>query len=282
MRIGVDAPSRGRGCRRAAAVSTARARASPRDASGGGGCLDDLRSPPCRRGSGSSSAPGRPSRSRCRGPRASRRPELEQVAALGARLLPDSIRPGGSGTRRRIESAVTLLPQPLSPTMPTLAPAGTSNDTPSTARSLPASVWKLVTRPVTRRSGSGMAAFIDQASQREGRVRARARAGCAISSRAPSCKLPPPTTNRRSRCEQHTGTSRSARSAWLSRPSPPPSPRADGRSRTVPPHPLPAPLRRPPRSPRQAAPEPSRRRSPARTRPLRSPPAPCWPTRRRP
>ena len=33
------------------------------------------------------------------------------------------MRPGGSATRRRIESAVTLLPQPDSPTTPSVSPA---------------------------------------------------------------------------------------------------------------------------------------------------------------
>ena len=33
------------------------------------------------------------------------------------------MRPGGDGTNRRIESAVTLLPQPLSPTTASVSPA---------------------------------------------------------------------------------------------------------------------------------------------------------------
>ena len=60
-------------------------------------------------------------------------------------IWPDSMRPGG-GTRRRRESAVMLLPQPLSPTSPTVTPSGTSNETSSTALSVPVSVRKLVTR----------------------------------------------------------------------------------------------------------------------------------------
>lgn len=39
-----------------------------------------------------------------------------------------------------MESAVTLLPHPLSPTTANVLPAGMVNDTPSTARETPASV----------------------------------------------------------------------------------------------------------------------------------------------
>jgi hypothetical protein len=39
-----------------------------------------------------------------------------------------------------MESAVTLLPHPDSPTTPTVSPAFTRNDTPSTARATPVSV----------------------------------------------------------------------------------------------------------------------------------------------
>ena len=52
--------------------------------------------------------------------------------------LPDSMRPGGR-IRRRIDSAVTLLPHPDSPTTPTVSPTPTLNDTPSTARATPLS-----------------------------------------------------------------------------------------------------------------------------------------------
>ena len=40
------------------------------------------------------------------------------------------------------ERLVTLLPQPDSPTMPTVARRGTSKDTPSTALTVPTSVKK--------------------------------------------------------------------------------------------------------------------------------------------
>ena len=54
------------------------------------------------------------------------------------RISPPSTRPGGCGTNPMIESAVTLLPQPDSPTMPSVRPARTAKLTPSTAaNSLP-------------------------------------------------------------------------------------------------------------------------------------------------
>ena len=39
------------------------------------------------------------------------------------------MRPGGVGMRRMIDSAVTLLPEPDSPTMATVSPGPMSNDT---------------------------------------------------------------------------------------------------------------------------------------------------------
>src|ERR1019366_9255514 len=67
---------------------------------------------------------------------------------------PDSMRPGGDATSRKIERAVTVLPQPLSPTRATVVPRGTSNDTPSTARTMRPSVRNVVTRSRTRRIGA--------------------------------------------------------------------------------------------------------------------------------
>ena len=55
-----------------------------------------------------------------------------------SRISPSTILPGAS-TMRRIDCAVTLLPQPLSPTMPSVLPACTSNDAPSTALVVPSS-----------------------------------------------------------------------------------------------------------------------------------------------
>src|SRR4051794_40788327 len=66
---------------------------------------------------------------------------------------PRTVRPSRGGKRRMIESAVTLLPQPDSPTMPSVSPGETSNDTPSTARVTPSSVKKNVARSRTERRG---------------------------------------------------------------------------------------------------------------------------------
>ena len=52
------------------------------------------------------------------------------------------MRPGGCGISFRIDSAVTLLPLPDSPTTASVSPAFTSNDTPSTARMTAVSVKK--------------------------------------------------------------------------------------------------------------------------------------------
>src|SRR6267142_3642804 len=62
---------------------------------------------------------------------------------------PPAMRPGGCGTRRMIESAVTLLPQPDSPTMPSVRPRARLKSTPSTARTSPCSVLNTVRKPRT-------------------------------------------------------------------------------------------------------------------------------------
>src|SRR5262245_1585312 len=62
---------------------------------------------------------------------------------------PPAMRPGGCGTSPMIESALTLLPQPDSPTMPSVRPASSSKLTPSTARNSPASVAKCVLSSLT-------------------------------------------------------------------------------------------------------------------------------------
>jgi len=53
---------------------------------------------------------------------------------------------------RMSESAVTDLPQPDSPTMPSVSPAASSNDTPSTARTTPSRVKNCVLRSLTSSS----------------------------------------------------------------------------------------------------------------------------------
>src|SRR6266850_6511325 len=62
---------------------------------------------------------------------------------------PPAMRPGGCGTRRMIESAVTLLPQPDSPTMPSVRPRARLKSTPSTASTSPRSPSNEVRSPFT-------------------------------------------------------------------------------------------------------------------------------------
>ena len=54
------------------------------------------------------------------------------------------MRPGGLGTRPMIDKAVTLLPQPDSPTMAKVRPASMAKLTPLTAANSPSSVVKCV------------------------------------------------------------------------------------------------------------------------------------------
>ena len=70
------------------------------------------------------------------------------------RTAPPTMRPGGSGISRRIESDVTVLPQPDSPTMATVLPRGMENETSSTARERPSSVKNRVVSPSTRSNKS--------------------------------------------------------------------------------------------------------------------------------
>jgi hypothetical protein len=69
---------------------------------------------------------------------------------------PPTVRASRSGRRRMMERAVTLLPQPDSPTMPSVSPLPTSNDTPPTARVTPSWVKKCVSRSRTDSKGSVM------------------------------------------------------------------------------------------------------------------------------
>ena len=70
------------------------------------------------------------------------------------RISPSRIFPMGWGRRRTMDMAVTLLPQPDSPTMPTQEPLGTVKLTPSTAFSRPDSVSNPVTRFLISNRGS--------------------------------------------------------------------------------------------------------------------------------
>ena len=55
-------------------------------------------------------------------------------------ISPDTIFPGGLGIKRKIERALTVFPQPLSPTNPTISPGWMSYETPATACTTPSSV----------------------------------------------------------------------------------------------------------------------------------------------
>ena len=124
---------RGAGCRPgAAARRRARGRARLDRSRRAGGSPRSAGCRSCGRPRASSSAPGRRSRSRRRGSRASSRPWPSSCArsttlpsAWRSRISPASTLPGRS-TMRRIERAVTLLPQPLSPTMPSVWPGSRS------------------------------------------------------------------------------------------------------------------------------------------------------------
>src|SRR5262245_25718941 len=69
--------------------------------------------------------------------------------------VPLTIRPGGSGIRPRSASVETLLPEPDSPTIPTVSPGKMSYETPSTAWTIPSSGLNSTTRSVIERIGSG-------------------------------------------------------------------------------------------------------------------------------
>ena len=63
---------------------------------------------------------------------------MTSPVSLRFRLIsPPTILPGGLWIRRMIDIEVMLLPQPLSPTMPSVCPRVSENVTPSTARTTP-------------------------------------------------------------------------------------------------------------------------------------------------
>ncbi len=64
-----------------------------------------------------------------------------------------SMRPGGSMSRR-MDRQATVLPQPDSPTMPSVSPGLRVKLTPSTARTIPSAVWKYVRRFSTLSKGA--------------------------------------------------------------------------------------------------------------------------------
>ncbi len=69
------------------------------------------------------------------------------------RISPASKRPGGMSISRSTLRAVTVLPEPLSPTTASVSPGSTDRLTPSTARTVPSSVRNQVRR--SRMSSSG-------------------------------------------------------------------------------------------------------------------------------
>src|SRR4051812_26809261 len=66
--------------------------------------------------------------------------------SLPAKRIAPAILPGGSGISRISDMEVTDLPQPDSPTIASVSPSLTWNDTPSTARLIPLGVRKWVCR----------------------------------------------------------------------------------------------------------------------------------------
>ena len=68
---------------------------------------------------------------------------------------PPVILPGGIGIRPIIARLVTLLPDPDSPTIPTVSPFSMLNDTPRTASTTPSSVWKPHTKIIYRKQRLG-------------------------------------------------------------------------------------------------------------------------------
>src|SRR5215467_14393768 len=62
------------------------------------------------------------------------------------KICPERMRPGGSATRRMIESAVALLPEHDSPTTPSVAQDEIEKETSSTARKLTPSEENCVLR----------------------------------------------------------------------------------------------------------------------------------------
>src|SRR3954469_9346262 len=69
--------------------------------------------------------------------------------------VPLTTRPGGWGIRPSSASVETLLPEPDSPTIPSVSPGKRSYETPSTAWTIPSSVLNSTTRSSIERIGSG-------------------------------------------------------------------------------------------------------------------------------
>ena len=78
------------------------------------------------------------------------------ICAPAGASASSEMRPG-FGLRSRIDIIVTLLPEPDSPTTPSVCPGRTSNETPSTALTIPSSVLKYVRRSRTESNGGSRA-----------------------------------------------------------------------------------------------------------------------------
>jgi hypothetical protein len=91
------------------------------------------------------------------------------------RIVPPTMRPGGDGMSRRIESELTVFPDPDSPTSPRISPGRTKNEMSSMTRWTPWSVSNSTVRPSTARSASSGA--VDAA------VSGAAPTGCAVATR---------------------------------------------------------------------------------------------------
>ena len=71
-------------------------------------------------------------------------------------IEPLTMRPGGFGTRRSSDSAVIVLPQPLSPTIAKVSARRIENDTSSTALTTPRRVNRYVWSPSTSSTVSAL------------------------------------------------------------------------------------------------------------------------------
>src|SRR5207302_9407922 len=80
------------------------------------------------------------------------RGEIFRMSRPRNAIEPETIFPGGSGIRRISERFATDLPDPDSPTMPSVSPCLTSKLTPSTALTTPSSVSKYVRKSLTASS----------------------------------------------------------------------------------------------------------------------------------
>src|SRR5215468_2526707 len=78
---------------------------------------------------------------------------LARRSSPSSRTWPPTVRAAGLGARRRIDRHVMLLPEPDSPTRPSVSPSPSAKETPSTARIVPQRVTRCVRRSRTSRTG---------------------------------------------------------------------------------------------------------------------------------